>query len=164
MHPTGPFTIPAIRSFIPEKVKPWIIVIFVVIFQISGGVYLAAVSEMVGSMALMQEDIMMAGYASMTGMALTFAIMFRLKFRFTSKTSLLTCCIALMIANLICLCTRSVPVLVGTCFVAGFFRMWGTFECNSTIQLWLTLKRFTENKRKIKQITDNQALSGISFF
>lgn len=141
MHPTGPFTIPAIRNFIPEKVKPWIIVIFVVIFQISGGVYLAAVSEMVGSMALMQEDIMMAGYASMTGMALTFAIMFRLKFRFTSKTSLLTCCIALMIANLICLYTRSVPVLVGTCFVAGFFRMWGTFECNSTIQLWLTPKR-----------------------
>lgn len=48
MHETGPFSIPAIRSFVPEKVKPWIIVIFVIIFQLSGGVYLAAVSEMVG--------------------------------------------------------------------------------------------------------------------
>ena len=32
-------------------------------------------------------------------------------------------------------------MLVVTCFFAGIFRMWGTFECNSTIQLWLTPKR-----------------------
>ena len=83
MHPTGPFSIPAIRNFVPEKLKPWVIILFVIVFQFSGGVYLAAVSEMVGSTALMQEDIMMAGYASMVGMALTFAIMFRLKFRFS---------------------------------------------------------------------------------
>ena len=67
---------------------------------------MAAVSEMVGSTALMQEDIMMAGYASMVGMALTFAIMFRLKFRFTSKVALLTCCTALIICNLISMYTR----------------------------------------------------------
>lgn len=141
MHETGPFSIPAIRNFVPEKLKPWVIILFVIIFQISGGIYLAAVSEMVGSLALMQEDIMMAGYSSMVGMALTFTIMFRLKFRFTSKTSLLACSSAIIICNLICMNTQSVPVLVGTCFIAGFFRMWGTFECNSTIQLWLTPKR-----------------------
>lgn len=138
---SAPFSIPAIRDFVPEKLKPWIIIVFVIIFQLSGGVYLAAVSEMVGSTALMQEDIMMAGYASMAGMALTFAIMFRLKFRFTSKTSLLTCCSAIIACNLICMNTTSVPILVATCFIAGFFRMWGTFECNSTIQLWITPKR-----------------------
>lgn len=141
MHETGPFSIPAIRNFVPEKLKPWVIIVFVLIFQLSGGVYLAAVSEMVGSLALLQEDIMMAGYASMVGMALTFAIMFRLKFRFTSQVSLLTCSAAIIACNLMAMHTRSVPVLVGTCFIAGFFRMWGTFECNSTIQLWLTPKR-----------------------
>lgn len=112
MHPTGPFSIPAIRNFVPEKLKPWVIILFVIVFQFSGGVYLAAVSEMVGSTALMQEDIMMAGYASMVGMALTFAIMFRLKFRFTSKVALLTCCTALIICNLISMYTRNVPVLI----------------------------------------------------
>ena len=141
MHETGPFSIPAIRSFVPEKVKPWIIVIFVIIFQLSGGVYLAAVSEMVGGMALMQEDIMMAGYASMVGMALTFTVMFRLKFRFASKPTLLACCIAIICSNLICAHTRNVPLLVAVCFIAGIFRMWATFECNSTIQLWITPKR-----------------------
>ena len=90
MHETGPFSIPAIRDFVPPKLRPWIIIAFVIVFQFSGGLYLAAVSEMVGSTALMQEDIMMAGYASMVGMGLTFAIMFRLKFRFTSKASLMS--------------------------------------------------------------------------
>lgn len=141
MHDTGPFSIPAMRDFVPPKLRPWIIIAFVIVFQLSGGVYLAAVSEMVGSTALMQEDIMMAGYASMVGMGLTFAVMFRLKFRFSSKASLMTCSIALIVSNLVCMHTKSVPLLVATCFFAGIFRMWATFECNSTIQLWLTPKR-----------------------
>lgn len=137
----GPFSIPAMRPFVPEKLRPWIIIIFAVIFQLSGGVYLAAVSEIVGSTALMQEDIMMAGSASLVGLALTFTIMFRLKFRFPSKLTLLTCSSVIIMCNLICMHTTSVPLLVITCFVAGIFRMWGTFECNSTIQLWITPKR-----------------------
>lgn len=140
-HNDAPFSIPAIRNFVPEKLKPWIIILFVLIFQLSGGIYLAAVSEMTGALALMPEDIMMAGYASMIGMALTFTVMFRLKFRFTSKVSLLLCCLAIICCNLVCMHTGNVPLLVATCFIAGIFRMWGTFECNSTIQLWLTPKR-----------------------
>lgn len=135
MHEITPFAIPAMRDFVPEKLRPWIVILFVIIFQFSGGVYLAAVSEMVGSTALMQEDIMMAGYASLVGMSLTFAIMFRLKFRFPSKTTFLTCGIAIILCNLICMYTRSVPLLVTVCFFGGIFRMWATFECNSTIQL-----------------------------
>lgn len=142
MHGTASFSIPSIRDFVPEKLKPWIIVLFVIIFQLSsGGVYLAAASEMVGSLSLMQEDIMMAGYASMVGMALTFTIMFRLKFRFCSRTSLITCGVVLIVSNLISMHTHSVPLLVAVSFIAGIFRMWATFECNSTIQLWLTPKR-----------------------
>lgn len=141
MHDIGPFSIPAMRPFVPEQLRPWIVILFVLVFQLSGGVYLGAVGEMVGTTALMQEDIMMAGYASMVGMGLTFAIMFRLKFRFASKTSLLACCAVIIVCNLICMHTHSVPVLVVACFISGFFRMWGTFECNSTIQLWITPKR-----------------------
>ncbi len=138
MHATAPFSIPAIRNFVPEKVKPWIIICFVAIFQLSGGVYLAAISQMVGSTTLMQEDIMMAGYASMVGMALTFTVMFRLKFRFPSKVAFTVCSVMIIACNLACMNTGSLPVLFAACFVAGVFRMWGTFECMSTIQLWLT--------------------------
>ncbi len=130
-----------IRDFIPEKVRPWILFVFFVIYQFSGGVYMAAVAEMSGSLALMHEDILMAGYASLVGLGLTFTIMLRLKFRFSTKTSLITTATGLIVCNLIAMHTGSVPVLVAVSFVAGIFRMWGTFTCNSTIQLWVTPKR-----------------------
>ncbi len=136
--PGESFDIPDVRSFVPRRLKPWIFIFFVLIVQFSGGIYLAAASDMVGTKALMQEDILMAGYASLIGMSVNFGVMFRLKFRFSSRNGLLLCAAVLILANVICATTSSVPLLVTTCFVAGWFRMWATFICNSTIQLWLT--------------------------
>ena len=136
--PQGPFDIPDVRNIIPRRLKPWLFIFFVLIVQFSGGLYLAAASDMVGTTALMQEDILMAGYASLVGLAINFAVMFRIKFRFSNRTQLIVCGIVLIVANIICAYTTSVPVLVATCFVAGWFRMQATFACNSTIQLWLT--------------------------
>ncbi|MDE5793721.1 MAG: hypothetical protein K2I08_03270 [Muribaculaceae bacterium] len=139
--PQGPFDIPDIPNFVPRKLKPWLFILFVLIVQFSGGIYLAAATDMVGTTALMQEDILMAGYASLIGMSINFCVMFRLKFRFSNRVSLLSCALVLVVANLICSNTVCVPLLVATCFVAGWFRMWATFACNSTIQLWITPKR-----------------------
>ncbi|MDE6791532.1 MAG: hypothetical protein K2J48_00390, partial [Muribaculaceae bacterium] len=100
--------------------------------------YLAAATDMEGTAALMQEDILMAGYASLIGLAINFAVMFRIKFRFSTRTQLIVCGIVLIAANMICAYTENVPLLVGTCFIAGWFRMQATLACNSTIQLWLT--------------------------
>ncbi len=136
--PQGKFDIPDIPNYIPRRLKPWFFILFVLIIQFSGGVYLAAATDMVGTTALMQEDILMAGYAQLVGMSINFAVMFRLKFRYSNRFSLLLCCAVLIAANIICAHTRCVPLLVVTCFVAGWFRMWATFACNSTIQLWLT--------------------------
>lgn len=136
--PQGAFDIPDVPDYVPRRLKPWLFIIFVLIIQFSGGIYLATASSMAGTTALMQEDILMAGYAQLTGMAINFAIMFRLKFRFSNRVGLLVCGTVLIAANIICATTRSVPVLVAVCFIAGWFRMWATFICNSTIQLWLT--------------------------
>ncbi len=136
--PSGPFDIPEVPDFVPRRFKPWLFIFFVLIIQFSGGIYLAAVTDMVGSTALMQEDILMAGYASLVGMSLNFAVMFRIKFRFSTFSQLMATGIVLLLATLICAFTTNVFVLVATCFIAGWFRMQGTFACNSTIQLWLT--------------------------
>lgn len=136
--PQGPFDIPDVPNYVPRRLKPWLFILFVLIVQFSGGVYLAAASDMVGTTALMQEDILMAGYASLVGMSINFCVMFRLKFRYSNRVSLIACGAVLIAANFICAHTTNVPVLVATCFVAGWFRMWATFACNSTIQLWLT--------------------------
>ena len=136
--PQGPFDIPDVPNFVPRRLKPWLFILFVIIIQFSGGLYLAAASDMVGTTALMQEDILMAGYASIIGLSINFAVMFRIKFRFSNRTQLLVTGAVLIIANLICAHTDSVPVLVVTCLIAGWFRMQATLACNSTIQLWLT--------------------------
>lgn len=136
--PQGSFDIPEVPNFIPRRLKPYLFIIFVLIVQFSGGVYLAAASDMVGTTGLMQEDILMAGYASLVGLAINFAVMFRIKFRFSTRSQLLVSAAVLIAANIICAHTSSVPVLVVTCFIAGWFRMQATFACNSTIQLWLT--------------------------
>ena len=137
---SGPFDIPEMVNCIPRKVKPWIFILFILIIQLSGGIYMSAASQMVGTQALMQEDILMAGYASLIGMALNFAVMFRIKFRFSTRTQLLVCCSILICANIICALTDSIPILVLTCLIAGWFRMQATLAVNSTIQLWLTPK------------------------
>lgn len=139
--PNQPFAIPQIRGFVPEWLRPWVMILMIVIFNCTGGVYLASASEMVGTTQLLQEDVMMAGYASLVGMALFFAIMFRLKWAVRPRTTLLACIPVMIAANVISLYTTSVPLLVGVSLVAGFFRMWAIYECNSTIQLWITPKR-----------------------
>lgn len=134
----GPFDIPDVPNFVPRRLKPWLFIFFVLIIQFSGGLYLAAASDMVGTTGLMQEDILMAGYASLIGMSINFAVMFRVKFRFTNRTQLLVCGTVLMAATYICATTDCVPLLVITCLIAGWFRMQATLACNSTIQLWIT--------------------------
>ncbi len=134
----GSSDIPDVPDYVPRRLKPYLFIFFVLIFQFSGGVYPAAASFMAGTTALMREDILMAGYASLTGMAINFAVMFRIKFRFSTRTQLLVSATVLIAANLICAGTTSVPVLVITCLIAGWFRMQATLACNSTIQLWIT--------------------------
>lgn len=112
--PQGPFDIPEVPNFIPRRLKPYLFIIFVLIVQFSGGVYLAAASDMVGTTGLMQEDILMAGYASLVGLAINFAVMFRIKFRFSTRSQLLVSAAVLIAANIICAHTSSVPVLVVT--------------------------------------------------
>lgn len=133
--------IPAFKQGIPVKIRFYVLMAFVVVFQLSGGIYLASVSQMVGEKVLMQEDIMFAGYASFVGMTIIFPILFRLKFRFSSRVIFRTVTLGLIICNLVCMRTESLPMLIFACFVAGGLRMWGTFECFSSVQLRITPTR-----------------------
>ena len=51
-NPNQPFSIPQIR-YIPEPLKPWVLILCIIVFNCTGGVYLAAVNEMVGSTQLL---------------------------------------------------------------------------------------------------------------
>lgn len=135
------YTIQKISAFVPEKYRAPIMIAFAIVIQFSGGIYLASVNQMVGSTQLLHEDIMMAGSAGLAGLALFFAMMFRLEMAVPPRITFFICGTVIILANIICMNTTSVPILVITCFIAGFFRMWATLECNSTLQLWITPTR-----------------------
>lgn len=139
--PNGPFTMPMFRSFVPRKLQPWIYIFFAVTFQLSGGLYLGALNQMIGGMSLMREDILMCLYANLTGMAIYFPLLFRMKFRFTNKTLLTTAATGVLLCNLAAPHITFLPLLWAVCFVEGMCKIQGTFECMSNIQLWMTPTR-----------------------
>jgi len=44
--PQGPFDIPDVPNYVPRRLKPWLFIFFVLIVQFSGGIYLAAATDM----------------------------------------------------------------------------------------------------------------------
>lgn len=135
------FAMPMFKEWVPERLRPWLYVYLAFTFQLSGGVYIGSLNEMMGSMSLMREDILMCLYASLCGLAFTFPILFRTKFRFTNRTLLLTSVIGIALCNVLGMFVTSLPLLWLICFIAGCFKIQGTFECMSNIQLWMTPKR-----------------------
>lgn len=135
------FAMPMFREWVPARVRPWLYVWLALTFQLSGGVYLGALSEMMGEMSLMREDLLMCLYASLCGLAFTFPVLFRTKFRFTNRTLLLFSALGMAACNVAAMFVSSLPLLWLVCFVAGCLKIQGTFECLSNIQLWLTPRR-----------------------
>lgn len=137
----GPFTMPMFRDFVPHKAQPWIYVFMAVTFQLSGGLYLGTLNQMMGETTLMREDLQMCLYANLAGMAVYFPLLFRMKFRFTNKTLLIAASAGVLACNLLAPYITFLPLLWGICFIEGICKIQGTFECMSNIQLWMTPKR-----------------------
>lgn len=132
---------PMMRDFVPRQVRPWIFVIFAFCFQMSGGMYMGALNEIVSSRQLLREDITMCLYCNLAGMAVYFPLLFRMKFRHTNKFLLFCAAFGLAFCSLAAAYAPNLPVLWAVCVISGFCKIQGTFECMSTIQLWMTPKR-----------------------
>lgn len=128
---------PMFRKYVPEWSRPLFYLAFAIVFQLSSGVYLGSLANMRGEMSLLQEDIMMCGYAGFIGLTMPFPLLFRFKFRFWNKWMLTLCASVIILCNIAALHTESLPVLWITCYLAGWCKLWATFECLSNIQLWM---------------------------
>ncbi len=136
-----PFSMPMFKGFVPERIRPWIYVFLAVTFQLSGGLYLGTLNQMMGETTLMREDLLMCLYANLAGMAIYFPVLFRMKFRFTNKTLLCAAATGVLLCNLLVPHITFLPLLWLVCFIEGMCKIQGTFECMSTIQLWMTPSR-----------------------
>lgn len=142
MHePQGPYRIPTCRDWVPERLRAWLYLSFVLCIQFSGAVTMALAAQRASAQGMLREDVMMAGFSMLVGMTMTFPNLFPLKFSRTGKSTLFLCALGLVACNLVSMYARSMAILVPTCFFAGSIRMLATFECFSTIQLKITPTR-----------------------
>ena len=135
--PNMEFSMPMFREFVPKAVRPWIYVFFAMVFQLSGGIYLGQMNQMVGATSFIRQDVMMVGLCGIVGCCMPFPFLFRFKFRFTNRQLLLCASLVIALCSFLCMKVHSLPLLCVISFVAGFYRLCGTFECMSNIQLWL---------------------------
>lgn len=137
----GPFRVPSFNGYIPRRLQPWIYLLFAFIFLMSGGIYGGAMSQVMGEYSLMREDVLMIVMFNVVGVAMPFPFLFKMKFHFTNRQLLLNAALVVAACNFLIMWTDSVPVMCILSYLAGFFKLCGTFECMSNIQLWMTPKR-----------------------
>lgn len=121
------------RDWVPDWLRVLIYLMLLCVFQFSNGMYFTAFAQMQGSLSLTQNDVAMMGRAVLTGLTMYFPLAFRLKFFFTNRTSLLIAALGQCFCNLIFPHLHSFPLILLVCFLGGFFRLYGTFECFSNL-------------------------------
>lgn len=139
--PPMTFAMPMYHDFVPKWIRPWIYVVLAFCFQLSNGMYLGAMNNIIGEWSIMREDVQMCLYATLIGMALYFPMLFRMKFHFSNKLLLMTSAAVILVCNLLATFRMPLPLLWALCVVCGMAKIQGTFECMSNIQLWMTPKR-----------------------
>lgn len=96
---------------------------------------------MMGEWSLMREDVQMIAMMGVVGVNMPFPFLFRFKLRFTNQQLLINAAVIILVCNLLTLWVTWVPALCAISYVAGFFKLCGTFECFSNIRLWLSPKQ-----------------------
>ena len=121
------------REWVPDWLRVVLYLMFLCVFQFSNGMYFTAFAQMQGSLSLTQNDVSMMGRAVLIGLTMYFPLAFRLKFFFTNRTSLLIAALGQCFCNLVFPYLDSFPLILIVCFLGGFFRLYGTFECFSNL-------------------------------
>ena len=147
-NPNQKFAMPMFNPWVPERVRPWIYLLFALFFQLSGGVYFASLQQMVGATGLLREDIQLVAMFGVVGVNMPFPFLFRYKLRFTNQQLLINAALVIAACNLLCMWLIDgdfgewrLPLLCAVSYIAGYFKLCGTFECFSNVRLWLSPKQ-----------------------
>lgn len=129
----GHFRFMSFKEWVADKYRLWFYVLFFLCFQFSNGMYFSAMTQIQGTNSISLNDVKMISHAVLCGLTLFFPLAFRLKFFLPNKTCLIVAATMLALCNLIVPFVESPIVLIIVGFIAGFFRLFGTFECFSSL-------------------------------
>lgn len=141
MRTTRKHRIRCFRNFVPDPIRFWMMIVISLIHLLSGAAHMASMNYQVNGLSILPEDAVMAGYMAFIGMNVSFPILFRLRFRFTTRSILLVSTGILILCHSATLQTDSIWSLCLINFIAGFFRMLAVFEAMVCIQLIVTPTR-----------------------
>ena len=94
---------PMFNPWVPEKVRPWIYLLFALFFQLSSGVYFGSLQQMVGATGFTREDMVMVAMFGVVGVNMPFPFLFRYKLRFTNQQLLINAACVIAVCNLLSL-------------------------------------------------------------
>lgn len=129
------------KQGVPRRLRFWLIMMFVLFYQLSGAVYLASISQIQGDLAYISEDVTMASYCSLIGLNIIFPVLFRWKFYFFTRQMWFVSSIACMLSAIAAMYVEEAWLLWIVCLIAGYFKMMGMFACISSSQLNMTPTR-----------------------
>ena len=121
------------KDWVPDSVCVMLYLLYLVAFQFSNGFYFTTMAQLVGERNLTMSDTHMFGQTVLTGLCFYFPLAFRLKFRFTNMTSLTMAATGLLIVNLVFPHVHNYWGMLALCYIGGFLRLYGTFECFSNL-------------------------------
>ena len=116
------------HEWVPKPVQLLLIILFTIPLLTINGAYTANISDMVGSMGIMTEDLLMANYAATIGMGIVFPLLLRTKQYFKSKHILLVTFISLALLSYVCATTDQPSILIAANFLLGGMKMFGLIE------------------------------------
>ena len=129
----GMAPLPNFRDWVPEWARVLLYAVFLVGFQFTNGMYFTAFEQMKGGMGLSGADVSMMGQTVLIGLSFYFPLAFRLKFRFPNKWNLIAAASIQILCNLIFPHLTTMPGRLAVCYLGGFCRLYGTFECFSNL-------------------------------
>ena len=121
------------RERVPERLRLPLLLVLPFVYQCSNPLYMNIASSVVSDTGLRVADVIMCGFCSILGITVTFPVLFRLKFRFTTRQIVIIASSSIIVLSLLAAKVRFLPLLVLICFLFGCFKVWGTFECMSSM-------------------------------
>jgi len=131
------------KPWVPHSVRFWTLMAFILFFQFTGGIYLAAISQIQGELAFISEDVTMASYCSLIGLNIIFPMLFRWKFFFYTRQMWFVASIGSLICAVAAYYCQAAWLFSGICLLAGYFKLMGMFATVSNVQLnWTPTRSF----------------------
>lgn len=131
------------KTWVPRPVRFWTLMVFIVLFQFTGGIYVSSISQIQGELAFISEDVTMASYCSLIGLNMIFPMLFRWKFYFFTRQMWFVASIGSLVCAVAAFYCQAAWLLGGICLLAGYFKLMGMFATVSNVQLcWTPTRSF----------------------